>query len=83
MTTIIEWHDAKTELPEESGEYIVNTIGNCLQVLHYSSVHKLFNAYDNSEKECAEAFAIHAKRWAKCPVFEDTSDVVNEVLNNG
>ena len=83
MTMTIEWHDAKKELPEKSGKYLVNYIGGETMTVNYSAVHKKFNAYDYDKAEQAEFFEIKVKWWAELPHFPDHSDVVNEVLNNG
>lgn len=83
MTTIIEWYDATKARPAKSGEYLINTIGNIIHIVNYSSIHNLFNALDGNTRDEAEKWAIPAKRWAELPKFPDTSDVVNEVLNNG
>lgn len=83
MTTIIEWHDAKTERPTKSGDVLVNSTGDYIQTVNYSKKHDLFNAHDGDTRERAEDYAIYPKRWACTIQFPDTSDVVNEVLNNG
>ena len=44
------WRDAKTEPPEESGEYIVFCKSGYQNVMDYSARHKAFNVHDTEEE---------------------------------
>lgn len=68
MFSIIKWHDAKKELPKESGSYlVVTTFCKSILVLDYSSKYQKFNARDNSEEEDVQSYALHVDYWAELP----------------
>lgn len=63
-------HDARKELPEKSGDYLVKVsdIFNNWQVLSYSTRYKKFNTYDplDNDKD-----AIKGYLWAELPEVGD------------
>lgn len=64
FTTVIEWHDAKTDPPKESGNYITCSAWESIQKLPYSARHKIFNAHDEEEKP---AHGLQVALWAHIP----------------
>ena len=77
MTTTIVWHDAKKELPEKSGEYLVKCV--CLFfVMSYSAKHKKWNVRDDSSDDHAAECQMFPKYWAELPSVPES-----EVVNNG
>jgi len=78
MTTVIEWHNARVELPEESGDYLVNTENDNVHTMHYSKIHKAFNCYDWCTPESVETYEVRVKWWAKAIDFPtDESEVLS------
>lgn len=66
MTTVIEWHNAKVELPKESGEYLVcKEYSEIVTTLHYSRVNKAFNSYDWCTIGEAREHEISVLWWAE------------------
>ena len=66
---IIHWHDAKKELPEQSGNYLTcNIYGkrSYMTEMVYSSVHRAFNMTDESISDRS----IKVNYWAEKPVVE-------------
>lgn len=64
FTTAIEWHDAKTDPPKKSGDYIGCCASGLILKLPYSVRHKIFNAHDE-EKEPVRGLQVAL--WAYIP----------------
>lgn len=64
FTTAIEWHDAKTDPPKESGNYICCTAWEYIQKVPYSARHKIFNARDEDERP---EHGFQVALWAHIP----------------
>lgn len=58
------WRDAKTEPPEESGEYFVFCKVGYQSVLSYSTRYKAFNAQDTEEEPL---YPIEVTHWMPMP----------------
>ena len=65
FTTAIEWHDAKTDPPKESGEYLSVTANGTISEVHYSAMHNRFNFYDHNDP--AEPNVYNTVFWAEVP----------------
>lgn len=64
FTTAIEWHDAKTDPPKKSGNYICCTAWGFIQKVPYSARHKIFNAHDEDERP---EHGFQVDLWAHIP----------------
>ena len=64
FTTAIEWHDAKTDPPKKSGNYICCTGWEYIQKVPYSARHKIFNAHDEDERP---EHGFQVALWAHIP----------------
>ena len=60
------WIPVTERLPSESGRYVV-FVEECVFVFHYSSRHKMFNAFDDIDRELAEIHAIMPTHWMPLP----------------
>lgn len=81
MTTTIEWHNAKAELPEKSGEYLVyKEFTESVCSLHYSHLNKAFDCYDWCTSEQAKEHEISVLWWAEA-IKLPTND--SEVASRG
>lgn len=66
MKITLEFKNANLELPKESGEYLCYIDGEWI-VLMYSTIHKLFNAYDSWDRKDAKGNSIQVTYWAELP----------------
>ena len=83
MEKTLTIHDAKKELPTESGNVVVfkcdeNGIPYFVSVVHFSHEHRLFNAFDCEMKKEAKRTAIKIDFWAYPPNFEKEMQSRNE-----
>ena len=65
FTTAIEWHDAKTDPPKESGRYLSVTKHGTISNVDYSAKHNRFNFFDYDDP--AERDVYPAVLWAEIP----------------
>jgi hypothetical protein len=56
------WIESKRKLPRKSGDVLTYGDG-VYQVLHYSAVHKTFNAFDES----APDYPLYPTHWQSLP----------------
>lgn len=66
MDITITLKDSLLEKPKETGEYLCK-IGSEWIVLHYSSVNRMFNAYDDWDFTYAARNSIKVDFWAALP----------------
>ena len=65
-------HDAKKELPKESGDVVVVKLTDDGRVLYISSMsyshkYKKFNCFDEASKEHAKKHSIDVHYWSEMP----------------
>ena len=79
VKTVINWHDVKEELPEESGEYLAYSLigGICWYPIPYSAKHKAFNVSD--ENDAPKHTLLNVDFWA---YTEDLDALFVEALKN-
>ena len=65
FTTAIEWHDAKTDPPKKSGEYLSVTMHGTVCEVHFSAKHNRFNFYDYDDPK--EPNVYPTVFWAEIP----------------
>lgn len=62
-----KWISVEDRLPDKNGEYLTCRCGDLMDVLRYSAVHKLFNAYDNLSEDYNKKFAVAVDYWMLLP----------------
>ena len=64
-----EWISVKDRLPEDEGDYICD-IGDfhVMHILHFSNIHKMWNAFNDLSRKTAEKNEIkNVKYWMPLP----------------
>ena len=88
-------HDARVTRPEESGEYLMCKVYECIHpqwmTVPYSKKHDLFNAHDTDRAEEAAQTGFNVDYWCENPLKDmrkdaqqedcETFDVVTEVAD--
>lgn len=53
---IITFYKSEEKLPEKSGYYLCYTDSGAFHELHYSTVHKAFNAFDEQDSSVVDKY---------------------------
>lgn len=69
-TINIIWHNAKEELPLESGKYLCVVLPNYIIDMSYSTIYKAFNIYDYSPYEYTQNI-VEVDYWASLNFLEE------------